>query len=111
MIDIIDVVLARALSSRGQIETYAAMAQKAAQDAASAVSSLEDAANNISVVNELVDNASQALSDAQGAIDAANDAINNIDETLITDEDVEYIINNYLNITVSRAVDSSAITT
>lgn len=50
--DIIDVLLAKALSPQGQVETYAAKAAKAASDAATAVANSETAINNINSITE-----------------------------------------------------------
>ena len=62
--DIIDVILGRALSSQGQISTYAAMAQQAVTRAEEAVSS----------ASTIVNQASDILEDANDALTAAESA-------------------------------------
>jgi hypothetical protein len=55
--DIIDIMIAKSLSSQGQIETYAAKARRAAQDAQSAATSAQTAVNNIeSIIDETTTN-------------------------------------------------------
>ncbi len=80
-IDIIDVILGRALSSTGQIDTYAAKAAKAAKDATAAATNAQTAVTNITTIteetqanNELaqqtVTQVQTALQDLQNAIDS-----------------------------------------
>ena len=52
MVDIIDVMLAKAMTPQGQIDTYAAKAQQAVQNANAAVSSAETAVSNIESITE-----------------------------------------------------------
>ena len=52
MVDIIDVMLARALTPQGQIDTYAARAGKAVSDANAAVTAAESAVSNIESITE-----------------------------------------------------------
>ena len=69
--DIIDVMLAKALSPHGQIDTYAAKAAKAKSDADEAVATVESAASTIeetqSAAEELLATAQEALETAQSA--------------------------------------------
>lgn len=75
--DIIDIMLAKAMTPQGQIDTYAAKARKAAQDAASAVSTVEAAADEIAVAKE---EAADLLTAAQEALETAQEAqINQIE--------------------------------
>ena len=69
--DIIDIILAKKLTPQEQVETYAAKAEKAKQDAADAVATVEAAASNIeetqSAAAALLENAQAALETAQAA--------------------------------------------
>ena len=85
MVDIIDVVLARALTPQGQIESYAAQSQAAVTKANAAVSQIETiteqtnanntkAAETLAAAEQAMENASatearieSALEDIQGA--------------------------------------------
>ena len=68
--DIIDIMLARALTPQGQVETYAAKAQKAAQDAAAAQASATAAAATLEDAAEAKEAAEAALADVQEALEA-----------------------------------------
>ena len=65
--DIVDVVLARVLSSRGQIETYAALAQKAVTDAKKAVDDIDSITEQTNTNNEL---AQETIGDLNAALEA-----------------------------------------
>ena len=82
--DIIDVILGRALSSQGQISTYAAMAQKAVSDATAAISSINSITEQTNTNNEA---AEAALQDASDALALVQQALEDIDavslETII----------------------------
>lgn len=83
--DIIDVLLAKALSPQGQVETYAAKAAKAASDAATAVANSETAINNInSITEETTQNNALALE----TVAAVNDALADL-ETALTNLEVD----------------------
>ena len=88
MVDIIDVMLARALTPQGQIDTYAARAGKAVSDANAAVTAAESAVSNIETITEQTnannEAAAQALQDATDAISAAQTAISNIENINMT---------------------------
>lgn len=88
MVDIIDVMLARALTPQGQIDTYAARAGKAVSDANAAVTAAESAVSNIESITEQTNTnneaAAQALQDANDAISAAQTAISNIENLDLT---------------------------
>ena len=79
MVDIIDVMLAKALSSNGQIDAAAARAQKAVSDAEIAVSNIETITQQTEDNNAL---AAQSAEVAQAALDKANQASQTIDEAL-----------------------------
>ena len=74
--DIVDVLVAKALSPQGQIETYAALAQKAVADAKAAVDDIESITEQTNANNEA---AEQALQDATNALDTLT---NNADEVI-----------------------------
>ena len=87
--DIIDVLVARALTPQGQIDTYAARAGKAVSDANAAVTAAEGAVANIQTITEQTTQnntaasesaaaASQALTDANTALNTVNTAITNL---------------------------------
>lgn len=98
--DIIDVLVARALTPQGQIDTYAAKARQAILDANTAVTTVEDAADNITdLTAQTTENnataqasaaaANQALADASTTLELANDALARIDEATIASLDTE----------------------
>lgn len=86
MVDIIDVVLARAMTPQGKIETYAAAAQKAVADANNAKDSYDELAAN---VEETASNANAALATASEVLEDVTDALAHIDATVIGDLDDE----------------------
>jgi hypothetical protein len=86
--DIIDVMLARALTPQGQTETYvsianaaAAKAAKAEQDAESAIATVEAAADEIATAKE---EAADLLADAHEALETAQAAQINLPEAYST---------------------------
>ena len=81
--DIIDVAVARALSSQGQIETYAQMAQQAVTKANTAVSNIETITEQTNANNEL---AVQVAEQIQTTLSDLQDAIDNLDTSVVTDE-------------------------
>ena len=86
--DIIDIILARALSPEGQTETYAALAAKAAQDAANAQEKYAIAEHDYNALytetDELYNNTVSTLTDAENALIAVNQALANIDAIGVT---------------------------
>ena len=88
--DIIDVMLARALTPQGQVDTYAARAQKAAQNASAAAASAEAAVENIESITEQTNANNQAAADAletvQAALQALEEAGQRIDLDDVDDE-------------------------
>lgn len=85
--DIIDIVLARALTPQGQIETYSNMAQQAVTKANTAVSNIESITEQTNTNNT---NAKQALQDAEAAREA-------VEEALGTLEDLDTSMNNKID--------------
>ena len=89
--DIIDVMLARAMTPQGQTETYvgianaaAAKAEKAEQDAETAIATVEAAADEIAAAKEAADDLLEA---AQDALETAQQAqINMLDTEDVDDE-------------------------
>ena len=91
--DLIDIILAKALTPQAQVETYAALAQEAAANATSAIDTVEAAAGTISSLTDAAEyaylEAQDLLAMATSAIDALtsatenmNDGIDNLSETL-----------------------------
>ena len=89
--DILDIMLARAMTPQGKTETYVAKAEKAAQDAAAAqasataaIQTVESAADEIAAARE---EAASLLTEAQEALETAQSAqINTIDFEDVQDE-------------------------
>ena len=108
--DIIDVMLARAMTPQGQTETYvgianaaAAKAEKAEQDAAAAIATVEAAADEIAAAKEEADDLLEA---AQDALETAQQAqINMLDLEDVDDE----IKNLELNISTTEAAGVNTI--
>lgn len=73
--DIIDVVLGRALSPKGQIDTYAARSQKAAQNASAAAASAQAAVDNIDSITEQTNANNEAAAAALGQVEEALQAL------------------------------------
>lgn len=79
MVDIIDVVLARALTPQGQIESYAAQSQAAITKANAAVSQIESITEQTNTNNA---NAAEALAAAEQAMENASAAEARIESAL-----------------------------
>ena len=73
--DIIDVILGRALSPKGQIDTYAARTQKAAQNASAAATSAQAAVDNITSITEQTNANNEAAAAALGQVESALQAL------------------------------------
>lgn len=69
--DIIDIMLAKALTPQGQVETYAAKARKAAQDASAAVSNAQTAIQNINSITAQTEANSAAAADTLERVETA----------------------------------------
>ena len=82
--DILDILVARALTPQGQIEQYAALSQKAIAKANKAISNANEVIDNIDTITEQTNtnntNAAAALEDANAALELVNDALAQIDE-------------------------------
>ena len=89
--DIIDIMLAKAMTPQGKTEAYVAKANKAAQQAAAAeasataaIQTVEDAADEIATARE---EAASLLEEAQEALETAQSAqINTLDTEDVDDE-------------------------
>lgn len=86
--DIIDIMLARAMTPQGQTETYvsianaaAAKAEKAEQDATAAIETVEAAADEIATARE---EAASLLEEAQNVLETAQEAQINMPEVYTT---------------------------
>ena len=91
--DIIDIMLARAMTPQGATETYVAIAnaaaekaEKAEQDAAAAIATVEAAADEIAAAKEEADDLLEA---AQDALETAQQAQLNIPDTEDIDAEVK----------------------
>ena len=79
--DIVDVMLARALTPQGQIESYAAQSQQAVTRANEALANIESITEQ---TNENNAAAQQALQDAQTTLNEVNSALESLQETNTT---------------------------
>ena len=81
--DFIDIVLARALTPQGQIDAYAARAQKAVQDANAAVTTINEISDNLDTITATTtannEASAEALADAQAAAELLADALEDLD--------------------------------
>lgn len=115
--DIVDILVARALTPQGQIDTYAERARQAIINANSAVSSAEDAVSNIESITEQTNTnnetalesataANQALEDANAAIELAYDALAQIDSATIStlDTEIRKLVHGLLKHTTEDAI-------
>jgi len=122
--DIIDILVAKALTPQGQIDAYAARAQKAVLDANAALEDAESAVANIDdITAQTTSNnatalasaeaANQALSDATEALELANDALAKIDEvTIVTlDTEIDKLTHALLQHTTENSVSYDFVTT
>ena len=105
--DIIDIVLARALTPQGQIESYATLAQKAITNAASAVTTAEQAA---STAENAADAASAALVQLSGITQnitqAAHNEIDKLAFQLVTTSSSD-VIQNAIKVTYPSEEEAS----
>lgn len=122
--DIIDVLVAKALTPQGQIDAYAARAQKAVLDANAALEDAESAVANIDdITAQTTSNnatalasaeaANQALSDATEALELANDALAKINEVTIAtlDTEIDKLTHALLQRTTENSVSYDFVTT
>ena len=91
--DILDILVARALTPQGQIEQYAALSQKAIAKANKAISNANEVIDNIDTITEQTNtnntNAAAALEDANAALELVNDALAQIDDNIVESIDDE----------------------
>lgn len=113
--DIIDIMLARAMTPQGQTETYvaianaaAAKAEKAKQDAAEAVTTVESAADEIAVAKS---EATDLLADAREALETAQQAQINMLDTEDVDAEVKKLTVNTNTVSGQTANTLQVITT
>lgn len=92
--DIIDILLAKKMTSQGQVDTYAAKAQKAAQDATAAAQTVSQAANTItqteSRANEVLAAAEEALSNINLKDIELNKKVTDNNSSVTTDLELTY---------------------
>ena len=118
--DIIDIMLARAMTPQGKTETYvakanaaAAKAEQAEQDAAAAVATVTNAAADIQAAQSA---AASLLSDAQDALETVNAAIAAIGESgdvdiAAVDAEVKKLEFSTSNLVTNNAISKTLITT
>ena len=108
--DIIDIMLAKALTPQGQVGTYAAKALKASQDAASAAASASSAAQALENAAQTKSDAESALADVQAALTALNNAGSSVDIATVDTEVKKMTVNTNI-VTGSTANTLQVITT
>lgn len=118
--DIIDIMLARAMTPQGKTDTYvakanaaAAKAEKAEQDAAAAIAIVNNAAEDISAAQEA---AASLLADTQEALNSLNAAIAAIGEsgsldTAAVDAEVKKLVLSISNNNTNTMVSKNIVTT
>lgn len=103
--DIIDIILASALSPQGQVTTYAAKAAKAAQDATTAASQASSAVSNIdSITQQTVSNnelAAETIAALQEALDELENSGVNIEAV---DAEVKKLTHDIITSTASNYI-------
>jgi len=91
--DFIDVIMAKSLTPQGQIDTYAAKAQKAVTNANKVLSTTEEAMENIDSITEQTNTNNQTALDtldrANEALEKAEQASQIIDESITQSIDTE----------------------
>lgn len=108
MVDIIDVMLAKAMTPQGQIDTYAARANKAVSDAAKAEESMNSLINDLT---EAVEQANETSTAAEETLQQVTTALAQVDEAL-ADLDVSTEVNtevDKLAITLNAVSSANAI--
>ena len=103
--DIIDVMLARALTPQGQIESYAAQSQQAVTRANQALANIESITEQTNANNEA---AQQALQDSQTTLTQVNEALESLQES--NTEQIQDEIDKLAYSLTKRADASSIIT-
>ena len=86
--DILDIILAKALTPQGQVETYAAMAKTAVTNAAKAVSDAQAAITTVESIDQQaqanLDLTTTTLQEVNAALDAVEAAIEQIEQIDVT---------------------------
>lgn len=110
--DILDIVLAKSLTPQGQIDSYAAKAQKAVTDAKRAIDNIDSITEQTNTNNT---NAQNALSNAQAAAQEYETIVENIDDKIASIGKTQVAItssstNDYVakNVTLTYADDTTA---
>lgn len=119
--DILDVLLAKAMSPQGQINTYAARAQRAVTNANTAVNQATAAMEHIDELTEATeanntvsaaarDKVDQALTDVNAALADLETAINSIDNTIMDniESDVHNIAQDEIDSLLAELISDSA---
>ena len=111
--DIVDVVLAKALTPQGQIESYAATAQAAVTKANQAVNNINTITQQTNTNNQL---AAEAVENANAAIAALNAAIENMEEsgsmdTVAVDAEIKKLVLSTSNSTSGGVIAKNLVTT
>ena len=110
--DIVDVILAKALTPQGQIESYAATAQAAVTKANQAVNNINTITQQTNTNNQL---AAEAVENANAAIAALNAAIENMEEgdsmdTAAVDAEIKKLVLSTSNSTSGSAIAKNLVT-
>ena len=111
--DIVDIILAKALTPQGQIESYAATAQSAVTKANQAVNNINTITQQTNTNNQL---AAEAVENANAAIAALNAAIENMEEggsmdTATVDAEIKKLILSTSNSNSGGAIAKNLVTT
>ena len=110
--DIVDVILAKALTPQGQIESYAATAQAAVTKANQAVNNINTITQQTNTNNQL---AAEAVENANAAIAALNAAIENMEDggsmdTAAVDAEIKKLVLSTSNSTSGGAIAKNLVT-
>ena len=111
--DIVDVILAKALTPQGQIEAYAATAQTAVTKANQAVNNINTITQQTNTNNQL---AAEAVENANAAIAALNAAIENMEDggsmdTAAVDVEIKKLVLSTSNSNSGGAIAKNLVTT
>lgn len=113
--DIIDVLVARAITPQGQIESYAAMAQQAVAQANQAVSDINTITEQTEQNNETaiatMDLATQALADAQEAVENVQQALDNLDVSDAVADEVKKLLLSVTSVSGQNVIATNLVTT
>lgn len=111
--DIIDIILGKALTPQGKTTTYLAKAEKAAQAAAAAKTSADNAVAAVESITEQTNannaSAQEALAAADEALERVNSALETLENEGITTETIDDEIDNLL-FSITSTTNSDAVT-